>query len=78
MMINELISYLDELYPNAICELKYSKDYELLLAIVMSAQTTDKRVNEVNKILFKKYNTLDKLSKADVDDIADIIKPIST
>ena len=49
MMINILIQYLDELYPNAVCELEYTKDYELLLAIVMSAQTTDERVNEVNK-----------------------------
>ena len=78
MMINTLIDYLDELYPNAMCELKYTKDYELLLAIVMSAQTTDKRVNEVNKILFKKYNTLEKLAKAPIEDIEEIIKPIGT
>lgn len=78
MMINTLIDYLNELYPNAICELEYTKDYELLLAIVMSAQTTDKRVNEVNKILFKKYNSLDKLAKANIKDIEEIIKPIGT
>ncbi len=78
MMINKLLEYLDELYPDAICELKYNKDYELLLAIVMSAQTTDKRVNEVNKILFKKYDTLDKLAKANIEDIEEIIKPIGT
>lgn len=78
MMINTLINYLNELYPNAICELEYSKDYELLLAIVMSAQTTDKRVNEVNKILFKKYNSLEKLANADIKDIEEIIKPIGT
>ena len=78
MMINTLINYLEELYPNAICELKYNKDYELLLAIVMSARTTDKRVNEVNKILFKKYNTLDKLATANLEDISNIIKPIGT
>ena len=78
MMINTLINYLDELYPNAICELKYTKDYELLLAIVMSAQTTDKRVNEVNSILFKKYDTIEKLANANINDIIDIIKPIGT
>ena len=78
MMINDLISYLDELYPNAICELNYVKDYELLLAIVMSAQTTDKRVNEVNKVLFKKYDSLEKLANADVNDIEDIIRQIGT
>ena len=44
--------YLDELYPNPRCELNYTKDYELLLATMLSAQTTDKRVNEVSKVLF--------------------------
>ena len=78
MMINNILDYLDELYPKAICELNYTKDYELLLAIVMSAQTTDKRVNEVNKVLFKKYDSLDKLANADIKDIEEIIKPIGT
>ena len=41
-MINKILDYLDELYPNPKCELEYTKDYELLIAIVMSAQTTDK------------------------------------
>lgn len=78
MMINTVLDYLDELYPNAICELNYSKDYELLLAIVMSAQTTDKRVNMVTKELFSKYDTLEKLSNANLEDIEKIIKPIGT
>lgn len=78
MMINTVLDYLDELYPNAICELDYTKDYELLLAIVMSAQTTDKRVNVVTKELFNKYDTLEKLSNADIEDIEKIIKPIGT
>ena len=78
MMINKILSYLDELYPNPKCELEYNRDYELLLAIVMSAQTTDKRVNMVNKTLFKNYDSLEKLSKADIKDIEKIIKPIGT
>lgn len=78
MMINTVLDYLDELYPNAICELNYSKDYELLLAIVMSAQTTDKRVNMVTKELFSKYETLEKISNANIEDIEEIIKPIGT
>ncbi len=78
MMISILLDYLNELYPNAICELKYNKDYELLLAIVMSAQTTDKRVNEVNSILFTRYDSLEKLANAEIKDIEDIIKPIGT
>jgi len=78
MMINRIITYLDSLYSNPICELEFSKDYELLIAIVMSAQTTDKRVNMVNKVLFTKYDTLDKLASAPIEDIEEIIKPIGT
>ena len=40
-----IFSYLDELYPDAHCELNYSNDYELLIAVMLSAQTTDKAVN---------------------------------
>ena len=75
MMITD---YLDELFPNPHCELEYSKDYELLIAVMLSAQTTDKKVNSVTKILFKKYNSLEKLSKANKEDIINIIKPIGT
>lgn len=78
MMINTVLEYLDDIFPNAKCELEYTKPYELLLAVVMSAQTTDKRVNEVNKVLFKKYGTLSKLADADIKDIEKIIKPIGT
>ena len=71
-------SYLDEILPNAKCELNYTKDYELLIAIMLSAQTTDKRVNEVTKILFTKYDTIDKLSNASISDLEDIIRPLGT
>ena len=56
-MINRIINYLDSLFPNPNCELNYSKDYELLISVMLSAQTTDKRVNEVTSVLYKKYNT---------------------
>ena len=78
MMINKITTYLDELFPNPICELNYTKDYELLLGIVMSAQTTDKRVNEVNKVLLTKYKTIYDIANADIKDIEKIIKPIGT
>lgn len=71
-------AYLEELYPDAFCELNFNKDYELLLAVVMSAQTTDKRVNQVTDILFKKYDSLEKIKNADLCDIEKIIKPIGT
>ena len=77
-MINKILDYLDELYPNPKCELEYTKDYELLIAIVMSAQTTDKRVNSVTSVLFKKYPTLEALRDANIEDIKKIIKPIGT
>lgn len=70
--------YMDELFPNPKCELNYNKDYELLIAVMLSAQTTDKKVNMVTDILFKKYDSIDKLKNADINDIIDIIKPIGT
>ena len=56
--MNNILAYLDYLYPDARCELNYNKDYELLLATVLSAQTTDKRVNMVTKVLFSKYPSI--------------------
>ena len=69
-------NYLDELFPNPKCELNYFNDYSLLIAIMLSAQTTDKRVNEVTNVLFNKYDTLDKLSKADIKELETIIHPL--
>ncbi len=79
MMKSKLISdYLDELFENPHCELNYNKDYELLMAIVLSAQSTDKRVNMCTDILFTKYNTLEKIIKAPIEDIQAIIRPIGS
>ena len=74
--INRLLSYLDELFPLAKCELFYSKDYELVIAVMLSAQTTDKSVNAVTPILFDKYSSLDALNNASLEDIEEILKPI--
>lgn len=68
-----ILQYLDEKYPNAYCELKYTKDYELLIAVMLSAQTTDKSVNEATAILFSKYPTCEELAKANLYDIERII-----
>lgn len=78
MIMNDIIDYLDSIIPNPKCELNYQKDYELLLAVMLSAQTTDKRVNMVTAILFKKYPSLESLANADIEDIIQIIKPIGT
>ncbi len=74
----QILDYLEKLYPNAHCELNYNKDYELLIAIVLSAQTTDKRVNKVTKVLFNKYKDLKSLSEAPVEEIESIIREIGT
>ncbi len=76
--MNDIIDYLDSIIPNPKCELDYQKDYELLLAVMLSAQTTDKRVNMVTAILFQKYPSLEALASADIEDIIQIIKPIGT
>ncbi len=76
--IEQIENYLDELFPNPKCELNYNKDYELLLAVMLSAQTTDKSVNMATKILFNKYKTLEELKNADIEDIKTIIKPVGT
>lgn len=74
---DEFINYLEELYPNARCELNYQKDYELLIAVVLSAQCTDKRVNIVTKELFSKY-TLEEISALDLKEIEQIIHSVGT
>ena len=74
--ISLLLSYLDELFPHAQCELFYTKDYELVIAVMLSAQTTDKSVNAVTSVLFKKYQSLDALNKASLEEIEEAIKPI--
>ena len=51
--MNRILDYLDILIPDARCELNYTKDYELLIAVMLSAQTTDKRVNMVSAVLLR-------------------------
>ena len=73
--VEKIITYLDNLFPNAHCELNYTKDYELLIAIVLSAQTTDKRVNKVTSGLFKDYGTPEKMITLSQEELAKIILP---
>ena len=74
--IKPILDYLDEILPEAGCELFYTKDYELVIAVMLSAQTTDKSVNAVTKILFDRYQSLDALNEAPIEDIENIIKQI--
>lgn len=73
----EIINGLDKLIPNPKCELLYKKDYELLIATVLSAQCTDKRVNLVTSKMFSKYN-LEDLSKLSQNEIIDLIRSVGT
>ena len=71
---NEIIKILDEIIPNPQCSLNYNKDYELLIAVMLSAQCTDERVNQVTPILFGKYDIFS-LVDAPQEDILNIIRP---
>ena len=70
-MNKEIYDILDYYIPNPKCELDYNSPFELLIATILSAQCTDKRVNIVTKELFKKYdiNSLANASKKDIEDI---------
>jgi len=64
-------------YKGSKTELNYKNDYELLIAIILSAQCTDKRVNIITPELFKKYPDIESLAKADIEDVKEIIKSCS-
>ena len=65
----EIIQILKDKYPQALCALQYEKDYELMIAVRLSAQCTDARVNLVTPALFEAYPTLESLAAADIADI---------
>ncbi len=69
--INEKLA---EVFPDAKCELNFKNPLELLVATVLSAQCTDKRVNQVTPELFKKYPTVEKLASAPRTDLEEVIK----
>lgn len=73
----DLLEKLDIMIPDPKCELNYNKDYELLIATVLSAQCTDARVNMVTKELFSKYDIYS-LAAANINDIKKIIKSVGT
>lgn len=73
MVVNDFNKKLDLMFPKAQCELNYNRDYELLIATVLSAQCTDKRVNEVTKVLFGNYDIYG-LREANKKDIENIIR----
>ena len=76
-MVSDLNKKLDVMIPDVRCELNYNRDYELLIATVLSAQCTDKRVNEVTSVLFSNYDIYG-LSKAKKSDVEKIIRSVGT
>ena len=71
--VQDIIEILKGLYPEAPCALQYEKDYELMIAVRLSAQCTDARVNLVTPALFAAYPTLDAMAAADVTDVENYV-----
>jgi endonuclease-3 len=69
----EVLRRLQKAYPDARCSLNYTKNYELLIATILSAQCTDKRVNQTTDSLFKKYTTIESFAYCNKDELANDI-----
>src|SRR4051812_31215074 len=73
---SNIIAALRETYPDAHCELVHSNPLELLIATILSAQCTDKRVNIVTADLFQKYKTTKDFADADIGELENVIKTV--
>lgn len=71
-----ITQYLDKTFPNVDCELDFSNNLELIIAVLLSAQCKDEYVNRATKELFKKYKTIDDYADANVEDIEKLIKTL--
>ena len=74
--VGQILDRLREEYPEAGCALEHKNKYELIICVVLSAQTTDKSVNKISDALFEKYPTPYELARADQEDVIDIIRTI--
>ena len=74
--IKHILEYLNRLFPYAGCELIYTTDYGFLIAVMLSAQTTDAAVNKVTPVLFERYKTIDEIANAKYEDVCQIVKKI--
>jgi len=70
----DILETIKEMYPNAAPELDYSDNYTLLCAVMLSAQTTDKAVNKVTKVLWSKYDNVYAVANASITDLSETIK----
>ena len=71
--VSAIIEILEQRYPEALCALHYEKDYELMIAVRLSAQCTDARVNLVTPALFAAYPTLEAFASADIGDVENYV-----
>lgn len=74
--IGAILERLREAYPNATTELRWSNPFELLIVTVLSAQTTDKKVNEVSPELFRRYPTAEALAQANPEELEPLLRPL--
>ena len=74
--VDFLINKLEEIYPNLDIPLDHKDEYTLLIAVLMSAQATDKKVNEITPILFSRADNPYDMVKMTIDEIRNIIKPV--
>jgi len=72
----KILDILESTYPNTQCALQYQNIFQLLIAVTLSAQTTDKSVNIVTKNLFERYANAEQLSEANTEEVEGIIKRI--
>lgn len=75
MNVQDFQNGLDKVFPNPKCELKYETDFQLLIAVILSAQCTDKRVNIVTEKLFCQYKSPQDFANAKIEDMEECIKP---
>ena len=71
----EILDILKNTYPDAKCSLDFNTPFELLIAVILSAQCTDERVNKTTPILFSKFDTPKDFASAELTDIEDLIHP---
>ena len=72
--LDDILRILEEKYPQSLCALHYRKDYELMIAVRLSAQCTDARVNRVTPALFAAYPTLEAMAAAPIEDVENYVR----
>lgn len=71
----EIIETMKKMYPDATCSLDFKTPFQMTIAVMLSAQCTDERVNKTTPYLFEKYGTPEKMAEADIKDLEEIIHP---